>query len=73
MHTIIGEIIKFTLISQSMKMETQKKNHVQSTHITLKECLNDPEWLKGLELIQRDTKTRLENSWYETENTKDEE
>ena len=48
-----------------MKMETQKKNSAQNTHITLKECLNDPGWMKGYEIIVRDTKYRLKNHYYD--------
>lgn len=48
-----------------MKMENQKKDPVQGTHITMKECLNDPEWQKAYELIVRDTKYRLKNHFYD--------
>lgn len=34
-------------------------------YITLKECLEDPEWLKGYEKIRRDTENRLRNHFYD--------
>lgn len=46
-------------------METPKKNSAQGTYLTLKECLKDEEYLKALEIIERDTKNRLKNHYYD--------
>ena len=50
-----------------MKMETPKKNRVQGTYTTLKECLTDPEYLRALEIIERCEKYAYKHSIY-TEN-----
>lgn len=65
MPTTRGEIIKYILIQQSMKMETPKKKNAQNMSITLKECLENKDWLKGYEIINRDTKNRLKNHLYD--------
>lgn len=46
-------------------MEKKKKENVQNTHITLKDCLEDPNWQKGREIIERDTRNRLKNHLYD--------
>ena len=48
-----------------MKMETPKKKNVQSTYITLKECLEDQGWLEAYEKIKHDTANRLKNHLYD--------
>lgn len=46
-------------------METPKKKNVQSTYITLKECLEDQAWQEAYEKIKRDTANRLKNHYYD--------
>lgn len=46
-------------------MENKKKDRAQSTHTTLKECLEDDNWQKGREIIERDTKNRLKHHFYD--------
>ena len=48
-----------------MKTETPNKQPVQNTMLTLKECVNDPAWRKGYEIIRRDTKYRYKNHFYD--------
>lgn len=49
-------------------MEKKKKNSAQSTYTTLKECLENPAWQKAREIIERDTKYRLNNHFYDDQN-----
>ena len=44
-------------------METQNKQNAQNTYITLKECLENEDWVKAYELIKRDTKKQIEKSF----------
>jgi hypothetical protein len=46
-------------------METPKKQNVQNTSITLKECLENQAWLDAYEKIKRDTAYRLKNHYYD--------
>jgi len=46
-------------------MENPNNKSARNTHTTLKECLNDPNWLKMYDIIVRDTKIRLKNHWYD--------
>lgn len=46
-------------------MEKRKNEGVQNTHITLKECLNDPNWIRMYNIIIRDTRNRLRNHFYD--------
>lgn len=46
-------------------METRKKSSARGTYITLKECLEDPDYQKALKIIERDTKNRLKNHYYD--------
>lgn len=45
-------------------MENEKKNPVQNTTMTLKECAKDQRWLDALSIIRRDLKYRLKNNCY---------
>lgn len=46
-------------------MVMMKKKNVHHTYITLKECVNNPDWKKMYEVIKRDTEFRLKNHFYD--------
>lgn len=48
-------------------METPKKQNAQSTSNTLKQALQNEDYLKAQELMSRHQKIRLENGLYPTD------
>ena len=45
-------------------METPKKHRAQGTFTTLKDALNNENYLRALELIERAQKNSLKNGFY---------
>ena len=60
-----GWIIKNIPTQSKTKMENPKKKNAPNTSITLKDCIEDPNWQAMYELIKRDTKYRLQNHFYD--------
>lgn len=63
--TMIGKTINTTLTQLSMTMETPNKKNARNMYTTLRECLENQDWLKGYEKIKRDTSNRLKNHLYD--------
>lgn len=64
MPTITGKNNNYILTQHSMKMETPKKHPAQGMSNTLKQALNDENYLKALALFERAQKNRLINKLY---------
>ena len=61
---ITGKNNNYILTRHSMKTETPKKRPAQGMSNTLKQALNDENYLKALALFERAQKNRLINKLY---------
>lgn len=64
MLTNSGKITRNIFIQRSTKMEAPNKQSAPSTSLTLKECLNDPDYLRALDIIVQAQKNAIKNGLY---------